>query len=1437
MPRTTKTFRVFVSSTFSDMRTERRILQEDVFPRLRALCENKGASFQDVDLRWGVNEEAQLDQKTIDICLGEIARCQRLSPKPNFIILLGDKYGWQPIPARIPSSEMALIRDRLGEEEEAIIDQWYREDFNALPPEYVLQPREGDYLSYGVFAPLETRLRDILRKTAAQLPFTEAEKVKYFASATHQEILAGALEPAPGVIDPEEHVFAYLRTIRGLPEDETAKDYIDLSGNVRDVYSKEQLEKLKQDLKAKLPREHVYDYGARWESGCALDDAGAFGERVYDDLKSVIENQLGEIEEVGPLTKEIRQHQEFKKQRLEHFTGREEALQAIRDYLHGPTNKVFTIIGTSGSGKTSLMAKAVEEVENRKGILVFRFLGTTSATSNVYQLLSSLVREIASSYDIEMSTLLKEGEDETKFSTLRGLQETFLRCLNLATKEKLLFIFLDALDQLSRNYAALPLDWIPKEIPEHAKFVVSALPELREKLAHTVAYELDAMPVTEGEKLLERWLASVNRSVQPHQRQEIMQRFASNGTPLYLKLAFERVKGSHSYSADISLKADIDGVLREYFNELEKNHGSLLVQKFCGFLLSGKYQGLMEQEVLDLLVFDGEYWHYFLAHCHPDHWQEVQEMGKLPIVVWSRLFLDLEPYLSEREADGLPLISFYHRKFMDYVRATYLSDPLPYYRILAEHFEKLPLYLDEKEERPNIRKAAEQPYQETLSDKWSDITGKTLTHFPFLMAKAKANMVEGILEDYAFLWDRAPETVKEHLHLWRGFFTERAHILRRGNLEWPAYKILLQLAVEHADDSPVTIGAERWLEESRCDWPWLRRIQRVAHIGKSPCLAVLEGHTDRVAGALETKDGPILSWSADRTLRLWDREGKPLAVLEGHTDYWVRGALETKDGHILSWSEDHTLRLWDQKGKPLVVLEGHTDRVTGALETRDGNFLSWSDGLTLRLWGREGKPLAILEGHTLRVTGALETRDGRFLSWSWDRTLRLWGREGKPLSVLEGHTSWVNGALETRDGDILSWSCDHTLRLWDREGNPLSVLEGHTREITGALETREGHFLSWSSWENTLRLWDREGTPLAVLGGHTGSVEGALETRDGCFLSWSWDHTLRLWGREGKPLAILPGHTYSVEGAIETRDGQFLSWSSWDCILRLWDQKGKPLAILEGHTYTVAGAIETRNGQFLSWSWDQTLRLWGREGKPLSVLEGHTREVSDALETRDGRFLSWASVSPDEWLSKDRTLRLWDREGKPLSVLEGHTREITGALETKDGHFLSWSWDHTLRLWDHEGKPLAILEGHMSGVRGALETRDGHFLSWSSDRTLRVWDQMGRDLYSCTIDDGLRKFPEFRTAYSGRENNVSQSSFRVLGSFRVLANIGCLTTFNEGTVTNLFWHGESECKARHLKSDGLAVLTQANGQVCFLRIYHGNKPISVEELEKLHGEG
>ena len=66
-PRLLPIIRLFVSSTFSDMKHERNALQRKVFPKLEQLCLQQGFQFQAIDLRWGVPAEAGLDYRTMRI--------------------------------------------------------------------------------------------------------------------------------------------------------------------------------------------------------------------------------------------------------------------------------------------------------------------------------------------------------------------------------------------------------------------------------------------------------------------------------------------------------------------------------------------------------------------------------------------------------------------------------------------------------------------------------------------------------------------------------------------------------------------------------------------------------------------------------------------------------------------------------------------------------------------------------------------------------------------------------------------------------------------------------------------------------------------------------------------------------------------------------------------------------------------------------------------------------------------------------------------------------------------------------------------------------------------------------------------------------------------------------------------------------------------------
>ena len=284
--------------------------------------------------------------------------------------------------------------------------------------------------------------------------------------------------------------------------------------------------------------------------------------------------------------------------------------------------------------------------------------------------------------------------------------------------------------------------------------------------------------------------------------------------------------------------------------------------------------------------------------------------------------------------------------------------------------------------------------------------------------------VSQLCDDYTAVARSVPAG-DDAVQMWAAFMRERAHILRRGDEKWATNKILLQLAVEHADDSPVTQAAEAWLADGGCDWLWLRRARRVAHAVPDPCRRVFEGHTKPVNGAEVLASGEVLSWSGDGTLRLWDAtSGACLAVLEGHSG-WVFGAEVLAAGEVLSWYADNTLRLWDAtSGACLAVLKGHTSRVWGAEVLASGEVLSWSEDGTLRLWdATSGACLAVLEGHTSSVSGAEVLASGEVLSWSYDRTLRLWdATSGACLVVLEGHTHWVSGAAVLGDVEVLSSS-------------------------------------------------------------------------------------------------------------------------------------------------------------------------------------------------------------------------------------------------------------------------------------------------------------------------------------------------------------------------------------------------------------------------------
>jgi len=1354
-------FRIFVSSTFADFRAERAALHVNVFPSLRQMCEAAGFQFQAVDLRWGVSEEATLDHKTIDICLKEIKRCQQLSPRPNFLILLGDRYGWQPVPARIAADEFDSLLKELNDADQECLQYWFVLDQNAIPPQRVLR-RATTQEAFP-----EERLQTLLRNAAKSAQLPSARLDAYQLSATGHEILAGALNEryAP---DAEHHVNVFVRAIRGLPEDKTSACYSDFANNLLDDDARQNRQDLAVRLLERLGEDNHWRYDEDWLgiTDPAIDNPEithrnleAFCQQVEQRLRAIIQAEIDRCV-VRPSSEiEMQEQCQFADDRRRNFAGREGALERINAFLTDQDEsqkRCLLIHGPSGCGKSALLAEAMHR-HGRATDLTF-YIGSTAQSGSASVLLEHIYRQLGGQGDLPQAA-------EKIREVLTGQLQSFKRTLAL-----------DAIDQLPATEANWLFERLPKEPPLGSRILITCADDrmapLEQQIPPHQKLTLNGLPDEIGKHLLITWLSEDEdnrRTVTAPQRMLILKGYvASGGLPLYLRIATRIAKEWESWQTVEPLPETLSGLIGALYDNLhqERGHGPVLCARALAMLAASR-DGLAEAELIELLGRDRAVIEEFRKN-HP----ESPPIDELPPILWSRLQHDLNPFLSERMAQGTRVLVFFHRQFHDAAAERWLKGAAGWeiHAHMAAYFESKVLFLDgAQRKQPNARKITQLPWHLERTETSAKLHA-LLQDFDFSMATCQAEQVDNLVRCHEHL-----SSATDELKTWRDFIISNAHILRRGNESWPAHKIFLQLAVEHAEDSPVKHAAEKWLGEGNCDWVWLRNPQLVQHAPPDLSMRVFEGHANEVIGALELPDGRILSWSWDHTLRLWDRKNcKSLACLVGHTSF-IKDVQILGNGRIRSRSDDGIMYLWDgETGRPLQVTSG----IEGALVLHDGRLLSWSYDGNLRIWDEDtSEPFACLEELATPVIGMKELSDGRIISWSGNNTLCILdGMTGCPLATYEttiyvstGRKPWENTFCPCTQKKLVSENANLSRYRGELVIDPLvldggrilitsdvlelKVLDGNDcihvtpsnqgSRVTAAVLLADGRILSGTDCGD-LFLWDGEtGEPQACLHGHTEAVYGLLELRNGRIASWAGDDTLRIWDSRIKTqLFCLEGRRFcleeryninSIREVIELTDGRILSWLS-DGSLFLWNQQtGELLARLDGHTDIVIGALEVGDGSILSWSFDGTLRRW--EGDSCEILK---RFSGDEISRIGENYGSITSLGDGRVLFQtSRTLCLLNGQTGKLIACHTHDVPYFGMRVISTGEIIfcsgPLSHDNSFILWRAEASKQvgANIRHHQRGVVGTEVLTCGRILSWSQDRTLRLWELQTGKMLAC----------------------------------------------------------------------------------------------------------
>lgn len=707
-----KTFRLFISSTFSDFLNERQRLNDKIHQEIGDFCRSKGYLFQLIDLRWGVNSESALTQNTLSICLEEVRRCKELSPRPNFLLMIGERYGWIPLPQKIAKQDFEAILSKSNFDEKRILQQWYRLDENELEPSYFLCTRFGEYESDTKWYEIENQLREVLTTKALATGFSRDKMMELTTSATEREIVEGLLANP----DVGDNVIAIFRT--DYPE----KDH-DLTA----------IQELREKIRTRMQHDEMSRNLVELNFNTE-NYAEQFETAVLDRLKHAIEEEIRRIEALKKENEDAHVLQSILDESGPTYCRPVGSISQVQNYVYGQYNVPLFVVGEPGSGKSTMLADFLSAAKMQK---FYVFFGYGDHSYNLNSALSFLSKSIHEHYNL--SNKIEYHGGANAFADA-------IRCIPREEKALIVIDGLDAfydLDEIRENL-------IPAHLPENIKIIISSADKAVARRFMGVdakLLEISHFSADESRNLLCAYLTQRGRCISNATQNACIEYALKGGaTPLQIKLIAALCAKWKSSDQDVYLPITAEEAALDYIRTMFLNCGhDIHLVMYALALIAVSPAGITEDMLTDMLLEFSPVRDYFLREDRYHH-----NLYKMPFVVWSRLFYDLKDGLNLAVSKGGIVVRFRHQIFKNIILRIFSEHCTEARNQLVNYYYDQPHCLPNG--TPNYLKLLTFPMllrecgnQTVLQSVFTDLS--------YIDASIKAGMVDSVVMELARLND------------------------------------------------------------------------------------------------------------------------------------------------------------------------------------------------------------------------------------------------------------------------------------------------------------------------------------------------------------------------------------------------------------------------------------------------------------------------------------------------------------------------------------------------------------------------------------------------------------------------------------------------------------------------------------------------------------
>ena len=1153
--------RLFISSTFADFQAERDSLHQNVFPKLETFCQSRGLRFEAVDLRWGVSEKASENKETLQICLSELQRCRELSLGPYMLVLLGDRYGSQLVPEKIDRAIFQKIISSLSHELANNVKRCYRLDKNPFQPVYRLQP-EPEW-------PVSSK--ELLSCLEEGINATEDEPpVQLLASATELEILSGLTDNS----SPTNGVHCFFREIKKSKRNSLGFPWVNMNeeGNI----DEKALQKLKV-LKRKLKKA---GNTTTFRTDLIDEKVGEaylkrFCEGVFAQLSAAIASSIQQNSLLTSLQMEKTQQQLFMRTRGNGFVGRKVIMKKVGQYFTSPSTSPLIIHGSSGDGKSSILAKIGTDSIRQKKRLIYRFIGASPESSDGRSLLQSLLREL--------SELLRVNPPSPEASTFQLAQN--FRQLLLMVKTPLI-ILIDALDQLTYDDESSYLTWIPPVIPKDVKMIISTTPgkklELLQKkgIPAQKFLALQALSLSDARNIIKNLCHLYETHLTRAQKAMIEIGFRECRSPLFLYIAFQRARQWTSYEKPNPLGNSPQNAIKILLQELseEENHGKLIVSKTQQWIALSRF-GLSHSEICKLLARD-ESAMKEVVRRHPHS----PTIGPdFPPILWFRLYYDLLPYIKTLQVGGNEVFSFFHNVWLDVVGTSIgPSTKKTVHAQLANCFALHHSTPKSTDSPVNLRFLLECPYHQ-IKAKLIASLDETILDADFMEAKINQLGVQKLIEDYTLATIDFPRFRKKGSAVWQinKFLNRYANILTRKPQEFTVH-LLSELSTAKSATLQNIIKTLKKKNKHLPLQPGPQTedsvfIVRVFDFDQSVSPSFTEDQSgdvsSRIWGIDSFHDGNrIIAAHHDGMLRILDRlTGTTVGILVGHTSAVNAVTISpdqktilsvSGDGTLIKWSATSYEKLWEVQTKEgLLSVAIHPKLPIAATGGNKGTTWVWNIASEKRIKIRKGHKDVIWQMCFDPTGDFLYTvsQDGSIIKRStsnWKINIKV----NHPIGVLQRAVDINTDSqiLVIADGDGIIAVCnaaDLEIRNW---------WQAHDQVIRDLAITPDAKNIISVSQDGFVKIWNlKNGRLVQSLSVHADAVHAVKVSQNGQYfytgddsgkiIVWDLKEILRRKTEDSL-------HQSSIIKLLPIHNGERLLSGSVDGQLAIWETKNKKVS-------------------------------------------------------------------------------------------------------------------------------------------------------------------------------------------------------------------------------------------------------------------------------------